>query len=98
MSKFKYDLNGFEYSWSPAEEGYLLTLKMKNPDFTGIREVKGLIDKNTFYPISLRIKVAFFWTTVKISDFRSGNISDQIFVFPYNQFKGYQQVDKRNED
>jgi hypothetical protein len=98
LSQFKYNLNNFEYSWSPAKEGYLLSLKVKNAKFLGIREVKGLIDSKTFYPISLRIKVAFFWTTVKISDFKSGNIDDRLFIFPHNQFKDYQLADKRNED
>jgi hypothetical protein len=98
LSKFKYNLNDFEYSWSPAKEGYLISMKLKDAKFMGIREVQGLIDSKTFYPLSVRIKVAFFWTTVKISNFRSGNIGDQNFIFPHNQFKNYQFIDKRNED
>jgi hypothetical protein len=97
LAKFKFNLNDFEYSWSPSKEGYLLSMKLKNAKLMGIREVKGLIDSKTFYPLSLRIKVAFFWTTVKISHFKSGQISDQLFVFPSSQFRGYQFLDKRNE-
>src|SRR5574344_1487519 len=97
LSKFKFDLNDFEYNWSSAKDGILLSMKLKNAKFFGIREVQGLIDRKTYYPISLRIKVAFFWTTVKISDFKSGNVSDQVFVFPSNQFKGYRVTDKRND-
>lgn len=98
LSKFKFNLNDFIYSWSPAKEGYRVSMKLKTSKFLGIREVEGLIDSHTYYPLSVRIKVAFFWTTVKISNFRSGNISDQIFVFPSHQFKGYEIQDKRNED
>lgn len=98
LSKFNYNLNDFEYSWTPDKGAFLLTLKLKNAKFMGIREVKGLIDAKTFYPISLRIKVAFFWTTVKISNFRSGDIGDQNFIFPRDSFKGYQFTDHRNED
>lgn len=97
LSKFKYNLDNFEYSWKPAKNGYLVTMKLKNAKFLGIREVEGLIDSRTFYPISLRIKVAFFWTTVKISNFRSGGIGNQVFVFPHNQFKGYKFTDNRNK-
>ena len=98
VSKFKFNLNDFEYSWSPAKEGFLLRMKLKNARFMGIREVEGLIERKTYNPISLRVKVAFFWTTVKISDFRSGNINDQVFVFPFQQFKDYKIIDKRNEN
>jgi hypothetical protein len=98
LSKFKFNLNDFEYSWRQAKEGLQINMKLKHSSFMGIREVEGFIDRKTYYPISLRIKVAFFWTTVKISRFRSGNISDQNFVFPSHQFKGYEVVDNRNED
>lgn len=98
MSKFKFDVNDFEYSWAPGKGGWLLTMKLKHAHFMGIREVKALIDNTTYYPISLRIKVAFFWTTVKISNFRSGNVGDQTFVFPMQLFKGWQINDRRNED
>src|SRR5574344_1070405 len=98
LSKFKYNLNDFEYSWLPEKGDFRITMKLKNAKYFGIREVEGLIDGKTYYPISLRIKVAFFWTTVKISRFRSGNIGDQNFVFPSYQFKGYDVVDNRNED
>jgi hypothetical protein len=48
-------------------------------------------------PISLKIKVAFFWAHINISKFRSGGISDDIFVFPRKQYVGYELIDKRGE-
>lgn len=98
LSKFKYNLSDFKYSWKRVSEGYQITINVKNAGLTGIREVVGLIDSNTYYPINLRIRVAFFWTTVKISNFKSGNISDQTFDFPSSYFKGYKFIDKRNDD
>lgn len=98
LNKFKYNKDDFEYSWSKVSEGYLLSIKVKHPGLTGIREVKGLIDSTTYNPISVRIKVAFFWTIVKITNFRSGNIGDQNFIFPANLFKDYKIVDHRNEN
>ena len=59
--------------------------------------IKALIDKKTRAPISLKIKVAFFWANIKISNFKSGNIDNNIFVFPKNQYKTYTFIDKRNE-
>lgn len=98
LNKFKFNIADFEYSWSNAKEGYLLSIKVKHAGLTGIREVRGLIDRKTYYPISIRIKVAFFWTTVKISKFRSGDINDQVFVFPRHLFNAYQFTDNRNQD
>lgn len=45
----------------------------------------------------MRIKVAFFWTTVKVSNFKSGGISDDIFVFPRDQYQDWKMIDKRKE-
>ena len=98
LSKFKYDLDDFDYSWRSFKGDYLVTMKLKSAKFFGIREVEGIIDSKTYYPTSVRIKVAFFWTTVKISNFKSGNIDDSVFVFPRNAFKGYSIEDHRNDD
>jgi len=59
--------------------------------------VKAWLTKHGYEPVRLRIKVAFFWTTVKISDFKSGGISDDIFVFPRETFKDWKFVDKRDK-
>ena len=45
----------------------------------------------------LRIKVAFVWTTVKISNYKSGGINDNLFVFPRSQYSDWKFIDKRNE-
>ena len=93
-SKFKFDPEDFNYSLAEKDGNYVISLKAKK-SLKGIREVKALIDKKSRIPVSLRIKVAFFWTTVKISQFTSGDIPDNIFVFPKSQFKGCKVVDKR---
>jgi hypothetical protein len=97
MSKFKFNANDYSYSWANAKDGIEITIKPKTSHLMGIREVKGMLDRNTHYPLYLRIKVAFFWTTVKISNFRAGNINDNIFIFPRNQFRGYEFSDHRND-
>ena len=53
------------------------------------------MERKTYYPISLRVKVAFIWTTVKISNFHSGGITDEMLRFPKEQFSNYKFVDKR---
>ena len=94
--RFKFSLDDFNYSVAAEENGLMLTLKQKKKAKGTIKEVKALVERGTYAPIRLRIKVAFFWTTVDISDFHSGNISDELFVFPKERFAtGWKFVDKR---
>lgn len=93
-SKFKFNPEDFNYSLSEKDGNYVISLKAKK-SMKGIREVKALIDKKSRAPISLRIKVAFFWTTVKITNFKSGGINDNVFVFPKSQFKDCKMIDNR---
>lgn len=95
-SKYTYDINKFKYSWENSKEGIVLNIDA--PDgASGIRHAKAIIDRKTHDPIALKLKVAFFWTTVKLSGFRTGGIDDHVFVFPRKRFSGYKFVDKRNE-
>lgn len=94
--KFKFTLDDFSYHIAEHPEGLMLTLKQKKKAKGSIKEVKALIDRKTFAPIRLRIRVAFIWTTIKVSNFKSGGITDDIFVFPRSKFgKEYKYVDKR---
>ena len=95
-TKFKFDPENFLYSIADSDEGFVVTLKAKK-GVKGIKEIHALIDKKTRYPLSLRIKLGIISTTVKISNFKSGNISDDLFVFPRQKYQGYQIIDKRNE-
>ena len=93
--RFKFTLDDFSYHIASDKDGLMLTLKQKKGAKGSIKEVKALLEKGTLVPKQLRIKVAFIWTTVKISNFKSGGISDNIFVFPQNQYKDWKFVDKR---
>ena len=93
-SKFKFEPENFDYSISEQPEGYMITLKAKK-GAKGIKEVHALVDRKTYHPISVRIKISIIWTTIKISNFRSGGITDEMLRFPREQYKDYQFVDKR---
>ena len=81
----------------PDGQGLLVTMKQKKKAKGTIKEVKALVKYHTYEPIQLKLKVAFFWTTVKISNFKAGGISDDLFVFPADKYKSWKKVDKRNE-
>jgi len=71
-------------------------LRLKAKDgVKGIKEILALVERKTYNPIRLRIKISFIWTTIKISDFHSGGITDEMLAFPKEQYKDYVFVDKR---
>ena len=92
--KFKFEPENFDYSIAEESEGLMLTLKAKD-GVKGIKEIRALVERKTYHPIRLRIKISFIWTTIKISDFRSGGITDDMITFPKEQYKNYKFVDKR---
>ena len=93
-SKFKFEPENFDYSVAEDPEGLMLTLKAKKGR-KGIKEVHALVERKTYNPIRVRIKIAFIWTTIKISDFQSGGITDDMLMFPKEQFQGYKYIAKR---
>ena len=93
-SKFKFVPENFDYSIANDDEGLMLTLKAKK-GAKGIKEIHALVKRQTYEPISVRIKIAFIWTTIKISNFKSGGITDEMLRFPKEKFAGYKFVDKR---
>lgn len=93
-SNFKFSPEDYSYSVETTAQGYLLTLKLKQGR-KGMKLIKALVDKKTRAPISLRIKVAFFWAHINISSFKSGGINDDIFHFPRKDYAGYALTDKR---
>ena len=93
-SKFKFEPENFDYSIAEQAEGLMLTLKAKKGK-KGIKEVHALVKRKSYEPISVRIKIAFVWTTIRISNFRSGGITDEMLRFPKEKYKDYEFVDKR---
>jgi outer membrane lipoprotein-sorting protein len=95
--KFKFHPEDFDYSIGEDDGMFLLTLKQKKKAKGSIKVIKAWVTKKGYEPVRLRIKVAFIWTTVTVSDFRTGGITDDLFVFPRNQYKDWKFVDKRKE-
>ena len=95
--KFKFELDDFDYSIAEDDGLFLLTLKQKKKAKGTIKIVKAWVTKKGYEPVRLRLKVAFIWTTIKVTNFKSGGISDDIFVFPRSQYKDWTFIDKRNE-
>lgn len=96
--KFKFDLEDFDYSMKTEDNDILLILKQHRKAKGTIKEVRALIDSQTLAPKYVKIKVALFWAKIRISNFKSGGISDDMFVFPADRYKeGYKWIDKREK-
>ena len=95
-TKFKFSPDNYTYSIKDSQEGYYITLKAKK-GVKGIKEARCLLDKKTRYPISVRIKMGIFHTTIKISNVKVGGISDDLFRFPRDKYPAskYEYIDKR---
>ena len=93
-TKFKFVPTNYTYSIKDNKKGLAITLKAKK-GVKGIKEARIMLDKHTQYPTSIRIKLGIFHTTIKISDFKIGGISDDLFKFPREQYKHCEFEDHR---
>lgn len=95
MSKFKYDINNFTFSYTTKGDYYELTAKVKNAKMFGIRSLTAKVRRSNLYPVSITVSLPLISATVKISNFTAGNISEKTFVFPAAQYKDYETTDHR---
>ncbi len=95
-SKFTFFPDDYNYSWENSNEGYVINLTARK-SVKGIKHAKAIIDKQSRAPKYLKIKVLWFWTTINISHFKSGNVSDETFKFPADKYKSYAFYDKRGQ-
>lgn len=93
-SKFSFFPDNYTYSAREEKGQYVITIKAKK-GVKGVKEAHVYINKQTGYPEAVRVKVLFFSTTIKITDFHHGNISDDLFVFPREMYADYLFVDNR---
>ena len=95
-SKFQFDRDNYNYSIADDKDnGLLLTLKLKSSKLKGVNEVRAWVDRQTFAPLKVRVKVGLLHATIHISNFRSGGLDESLFVFPKDRFKGLKVDDRR---
>ena len=94
---FKFEPENYTYQMESDGNYMVLILKAKKGT-KSMKEIRAYLDKKARTPHSLRIKVAFFWVTVEISDLKSDGINDEIFVFPWKKYNSYEFIDRRDEN
>lgn len=94
--KFKFSPDDFTYSMSRTSEDIILTMKQRKDAKGTVKEAKATIDAKTFAPKHIKVKVAFIWANIWISNFKAGGITDNLFVFPRSRYgSDYKYVDRR---
>lgn len=95
-SKFKFSLNDFDYSMERMGEDIIISLKQRRGAKGTVKHAKVALDARTYAPKYIKVKVALFWANIRITDFKSGGIKDDMFVFPRADYgSDYRFEDKR---
>ena len=95
-SKFKFTLDDFDYSMERGGENIIITLKQRREARGTVKQAKVALDARTHSPKYAKIKEALFWANIRITNFKTGGISDDVFVFPRGSYgEGYRYIDKR---
>ena len=85
----------FDYYVEDGGTDFIVTLNAHKKAKCNIKHAKAIIDKRTRAPKSLKIKLLWFWTSINISHFKSGDISDDTFTFPASKYKDFTWIDNR---
>ena len=95
LQMFKFDADSYNYSIAKEGNDFMVTLEAKPGVKVKMKKIEALLASGNYYPKRLRIKVSIFWATITFTDFKAGNIDDNIFVFPKEQYKNYKIIDER---
>lgn len=97
-SKFKFNAEDFNYSVETEGNNYIISMNMKSGGTSTIKHALVTIDRKTYAPVKLRLKVLFFWANIEVADFKKGIADESIFDFPKSKFADYKFKDERGNE
>ena len=96
--EFAFNQNDYKYSISNhSATEYALNLSLKKGADGTIKRIKAIVNKRTFTPSTVKVKVSFVWATLNINNYRQGIADENIFIYPAQKYSGYKITDHRNE-
>lgn len=96
MSKFSFDNpDEFEYSGNAEGKRYVIKAKLKHSKVFGIRSFTAVVNKANLHPQQIDVKIAILTAHVTVSNFSSGNVNENAFVFPAERYRSYKCIDNR---
>ena len=97
-SKFKFNAEDFTYDVETEDNNYIIFMDMKDGGTSTIKHAQVTINRKTYAPVRLRLKVLFFWANIEVADFKSGITDESVFNFPKSQFPDYEFIDHRGKE
>lgn len=95
---FKFNPDDFRYHIrKESDGGYRIELDLKKGRDLHIKHAQVLLDSRQ-RPVSLRLKVLFFWATVTLSDYTVQPLPDSTFEYPAHRFRDYKVEDHRADE
>lgn len=85
--------NGFKLSMKNVAGGWQIHLYAYNQKRT-IKEMYVTIGKN-YYPQTIKMRQSNGWTTIRVSGFKAGSLSDSMFRFNAKEFPNAEIIDLR---
>lgn len=95
LQKFKFNPDDFEYGIQKSGDDLIISLDAKPGAKGSMSHIQVYLEPKTHKPKRLRIKVTFFWANIYFTDFKAGGLSDDLFVFPRNEYPDYKIIDER---
>lgn len=96
--EFVFNQDDYKYSISNHNAAeYALNLSLKKGANGTIKRIKAIVNKHTFTPVTVKVKVSFIWATLNISNYRQGIADENIFIYPAQKYSGYKIIDHRGE-
>lgn len=85
-----------DYNITSTIEGnnYKLRLKAANKN-ADAKEAVIFVNRTTYIPNAIKVKIGIIWGTVELSNFETGNYKDVMFTFDHNRFRNVKVIDKR---
>ena len=86
--------NSYKLSMTDDGDNYCIHMKAIKRK-ADIKQGYLYVNKKTYVPVHVRMKVAFIWATIDIWDFEKADYKDEMFTFPSHKYPNVTVIDKR---
>ncbi len=93
-SQLNFIKSGCRYSMTTEGDNYKIFVNAEAKD-TKIKKAIVLINRFTYAPVQIKLKVGFIWATINMKNFKTGNYANSNFNFDPAEYKGCTIIDKR---
>ena len=95
-SLMEFNPENYNYELEEKDGEYHVLIKAK-PKVSGIKNVTLALERQSLAPKYLKVKWGIFHIKIHLSNFKAGGISDEVFEFPAEKYKGYNIEDYRKK-